>query len=253
MAKPTPQADETALARRLEILEQIPLFAQVGRADLEKIVPDLRLRNFARNDIIFRQGDESREVYIVLKGMVRIYKISPGGGETTIELFSAFDIFGELAAIDNQPRSATAQCVDSASLLVISQAQFDRHLRTLPGLAYGLSRVLSQKLRWTSAFAESIAQFDAAGRLLHFLILYTKRYGKPITEGIAYELELGLSQSDLASMVGARREWVNRIMGDWRRRGLVDYDREMIQILDMPAVIAERDSRTEANLADSEW
>ncbi|MEX1019023.1 MAG: Crp/Fnr family transcriptional regulator [Litorilinea sp.] len=246
-------ADDTALARRLEILQQIPLLAHMSSNDLRQMVDDLRQRTFSRNDTIFRQGDESRELYIVLKGIVRIFKISPGGGETTIELFSTHDVFGELAAIDNLPRSATAQCVDNVSLLVISQQQFDHHTRTRPGLAYGLAHVLSQKLRWTSAFAESIAQFDAAGRLLHFLILYTQRYGKPIREGIAYELELGLSQSDLASMVGARREWVNRIMGDWRRRGLVDYDREVIQILDMPAVIAERDSRTEANLGGGDW
>lgn len=230
------------------------MFAELSRSELSHMVDDLRLRNFGKGDVVFRQGDESREVYLVLSGIVRIFKISPGGGETTIELFSAFDIFGELAAIDHLPRSATAQCVDAVSLLVISQPQFEHHLRTRPGLAYGLSRVLSQKLRWTAGFAESIAQFDAAGRLLHFLILYTQRYGKPMAdETDAYSLELGLSQSDLASMVGARREWVNRIMGDWRRRGLIDYDRDVIYILDMPAVVDERDSRTEANLSGGDW
>jgi CRP/FNR family transcriptional regulator, cyclic AMP receptor protein len=253
MSPNSKSADEETLARRQEILEQIPLFSEVKPAELTSLVPDLRVRSFTRNEIVFRQGDESREVYILLKGMVRIFRISPGGGETTIELFGPHDVFGEMAAIDHQSRSATAQCLDSVSLLVISHNHFEHHLRTLPGFAYGLARVLSQKLRWTAAFAESIAQFDAAGRLLHFLILYTQRYGKPVEEGQRYELNLGLSQSDLASMVGARREWVNRILSDWRRRGLIDYDRGLITIFDLAAVIAERDSRTEANLSGEEW
>ena len=69
--------------------------------------------------------------------------------------------------------------------------------------------------------------------------------------GKRYQVNIGLNQSDLASMVGARREWINRILSEWRRRGLLEFDNGVITILDLPRVRAERDSRIEAN--HGEW
>ncbi len=110
-----------------------------------------------------------------------------------------------------------------------------------------------QKLDWTASYAESIAQFDAAGRLLHILLYYAERYGQKL-EGKGYKIDLSLNQTDLASMVGARREWINRLLADWRKRGLLEYDRGVIHILDLERVIAERDSRIEANTKDDvDW
>jgi CRP-like cAMP-binding protein len=235
------------------LLKGVPLFEGLRQSQLAQIVDDLRLKEFAKDEIIFRQGDESREIYIVLKGLVRIYKISPGGGETSIDIFSTHDLIGELAALDYQPRSATARAISPVALLTMSQERFLHHLRTMPELALALARLLSYKLRWTAAFAESVAQFDAAGRLLHFILLYNSRYGRELEPGRRYELDLAMSQSDLASMVGARREWVNRILADWRKRGLLEFDRGVITILDLARVVAERDSRTEANVAAVDW
>jgi CRP-like cAMP-binding protein len=233
-------------SRRLELLRSIPLFAEVPESKLEPLLADVRLREFAKDDIIFRQGDDSREVYFVLKGKVRVYRISPAGEETSIDIFSTNDVLGEMAAIDHQPRSATAKAVTKASLLAMSQEDFVRHARTIPDLAFALARLLSQKLRWTAAFAESVAQFDAAGRLLHILLLYRERFGRAVEPGKRYEIELDLNQSDLASMVGARREWVNRLFSEWRRRGLVEFNRDSITILDLERVVSERDAHTEA-------
>ncbi len=222
------------VARRLDLLKDIPLFKELHEQQLLQLMDDLRLKEYNKDDLIFRQGDESREVYIVMNGMVRIFRISPAGSETSIDIFSAHDVIGEMAAIDYRPRSATGKAISPVSLLAMSQERFLYHLRTMPGLALGLANVLSLKLRWTAAFAESIAQFDAAGRLLHIFLLYNERYGKEIENGEKYELDLALTQSDLASMVGARREWVNRILGDRRKRGLIDFDRGIITILDLP-------------------
>ena len=115
------------------------------------------------------------------------------------------------------------------------------------------ARLLAAKLRWTASYAESVAQFDAAGRLLHFILLSTDRYGEEIEQDRKYILDLGLNQSDLASIVGARREWVNRLLGEWRRRGLLEFQRGVITILDLERVRDERDSRIEANLDSATW
>ncbi len=239
--------------QRVITLRAMPLFAELSEADLTTLAQELRAREYDRDEIIFRQGDANRELYVVLKGKVRVYKISPGGEETTIAIFSTSDVLGELAAIDDQPRSATAKAIGPVTLLTLSQSRFLDCMRAMPGLAFGMSRVLAAKLRWTAAYAESIAQFDAAGRLLHILLLHNERYGEMIEPGKQYRVNLALNQSDLASMVGARREWVNRILSDWRKRGLIDFDRGVITILDLPRVVAERDSRIEANMDGGDW
>lgn len=244
--------DKTA-ARRTSLLKAMPVFADLSEKELLAIVDDFRLKEYQKDEIIFRQGDESREVYFVLKGKVRIFKISPGGDETSIAIFSTNDVIGELAALDQQPRSATAKAISSASLLAMSEVRFLDALQTMPRLSLGIARMLAQKLRWTSAYAESIAQFDAAGRLLHIILLNNERYGEALEPGKRYQLNVGLNQSDLASMVGARREWVNRILSEWRRRGLLEFDGGMITILDLPRVVRERDSRIEANQTGGEW
>ena len=244
---------ENRINQRVTILRSMPLFSELSEADLNTLAQELRVREYGRDDVIFRQGDANRELYLVLKGKVRVFKISPGGEETTIAIFSTDDVLGELAAIDNQPRSATAKAIGAVTLLTLSQSRFLEYMHTMTGLALGMTRVLSAKLRWTAAYAESIAQFDAAGRLLHILLVHNDRYGEMIEPGRQYRVDLSLNQSDLASMVGARREWVNRILSDWRKRGLVEFDRGVITILDLPRVVAERDSRIEANVDDTGW
>lgn len=244
--------DKAAL-RRISLLKAMPVFSSLNDKELQAIVDDLRLKEYQKDDIIFRQGDESREIYFVLKGKVRIYKISPGGDETSIAIFSTNDVIGEFAALDQQPRSATAKAITAVSLLAMPEGSFLHALQTMPRLALNIARMLAQKLRWTSAYAESIAQFDAAGRLLHIILLHNDRYGEELETGKRYQLNVGLNQSDLASMVGARREWVNRILNEWRRRGLLEFDAGVITILDLPRVVAERDSRIEANQAGGDW
>ncbi|HXV97517.1 MAG TPA: Crp/Fnr family transcriptional regulator [Anaerolineae bacterium] len=248
MQTPPPKA---TLPRRISLLHQVPLFANFKEEDLARLVRDFRLKSYGKDEIIFRQGEHSHELYIVFSGKVRIFCLSPAGNETSITIYSNYDLIGEFGVIDDQPRSATAKTITPTSLLAMSQDRFLHHLQTVPDLALGLARLLTRKVRWTTTYAETIAQYDAPGRLLHILLLYNQQYGEEKEAGKRYELDLALNQSDLASLVGARRQWVNRILQDWRKRGLIEYDSGKIIILDLPRVEAERDSRIEANQA--EW
>ena len=92
-------------------------------------------------------------------------------------------------------------------------------------------------------YAESFAQLDAPDRLLHLLLMYKDELGEAEIPGQRYIIDLGLTQSDLASMVGTTRGWVNQILQDWRKRDLIDFDAGKVLILDMPRVMAERDGR----------
>src|SRR5688572_4456158 len=138
------------------------MFAGLKETDLSALAGDFHLKEYEKDEIIFRQEETSRELYIVFRGKVRIFRNSPGGNETSITIFTTYDVLGEFAAIDNLPRSATAKALVPTALLIISQERFLRHLRTIPDLALTLARLLVSKVRWTAAYAETIAQYDAA-------------------------------------------------------------------------------------------
>ena len=235
------------LFERITFLKEVPLFADLQDEDLKILAPDLRLTNYRRGDIIFHQEDDSSEMYIVVEGKIRIFKTSPSGNEPSLIIFTSGDIIGEFALIDEQPRSATAKAIVRTTLLQVTAEKFAGHMRRMPDLAIAMNKLLVEKVRWTAAYAEAIAQFDAAGRLLHILLRFNERIGETLEPGKRYRLDLELNQTDLASLIGARREWINRLLQDWKKRGLIDHYGGQIIILDLSKVEAEYDARTDAN------
>lgn len=237
----------------MQFLKQLELFAALGEKDLALVSQDFSARDYAKGQVIFREGDLGTDLFIVRSGRVRIFQVAPSGNETLINIFSTGDILGEFAALDELPRSATAQTLTACALLVIAREKFVSHLTAMPPLALGLIRRLVAKARWTTAYAETIAQYDAAGRLLHILLLYNERFGEILEAGKRSVLDLGLNQTDLASLIGVRREWINHLLQEWAKRGLIEHDGSKITILDLPRVIAERDSHIEASTAAKKW
>ncbi len=236
------------LSRRIALLKNVPLFAELTAEDLATLINDFQLKRYDADEVIFHQGESSRELYVILIGKVRIFKTSPSGDETSLQVFSTHDIIGELASIDDRPRSATAKAIIPSDLLVMTPDRFLHHVRTKPDLALSMTRLLARKLRWTAAYAEAVVQYDCAGRLLYILLRYNEQFGEEEEAGKRYVLDLSMNQTDLASLVGARREWVNRLLQDWRKRGLIEFNAGKLTILDLPRVEAERDSRIEACL-----
>ncbi len=241
------------LSRRTAFLRQLPLFSETAEEDLNVLAGHFFCRKYRKKEIIFHQGDDSHSLYVVLNGKVRVYSTSPGGNETSIRIFSRHDLFGEFAAIDGRPRSTTAQAGEDCTLLEMNQTNFLQCLSQMPDLAMGMLRFIVEKIRMTTAYAETIAQYDTAGRLLHIFLYYKELFGREIKAEKQYEVNLSMNQSDLASLVGARREWVNRILRNWKKRGLIDYRQGKIMILDLPAVEEERDRRTDRYGGDTDW
>jgi CRP-like cAMP-binding protein len=234
---------ENTLTAKIAFLRSVPLFASLGDAALDALLADFSPVEYLKADTLFWQGDLSTELYLMRRGKVRIYKLSPGGRKTSINIFGSGDLIGEFVAIDRQPRSATAQAITDCIVWKMDGEVFVQRLRAMPDLAMALNRVLVGKLRWTAEFAETVAQYDAAGRLLHILLLYSQQLGETLDEGKSYRLELGLTQDDLASLVGAGREWVNRLMQTWQRQGWLEYHAGKIFIHDLARMQQERDRR----------
>lgn len=220
----------------LAFLPEVPLFAGQSPEVLAQIAKDMHVRIYRNKDTIYHQSDLSRSLYIVMTGRLRVYHLTPEGEETTVNLLARRQLLGEFALIDGQPRSATVQAISPCTLLEISGERMLYYLEHVPGLALAMCRQLTFKVRWTSTYAEMIARFDTTGRLQHLLLLYNEQFGQAIEPGKSYLLDLGMSQGDLATLVGATRGWVNDILQKWRRRGLVEFGDGKITILDLPAL-----------------
>ena len=242
-----------SIAKKVAFLAKTPLFANLWHKDLETLADDFRLREYGKGEVVFHQGDDGRELYVVVQGKVRVFRTSPSGNETSICIFSPCDVIGEFAPLDRLPRSATAKAIGPCVLLAMAGDTLLQHMRGMPDLAIGMTRLLASKARWTAAYAEAIARYDAGGRLLHLLLLYNEQFGVEAEVGKRYVLDLSLNQSDLASMVGVSREWINRKLGQWREKGLIEYKAGKIVILDLPAVERERDRKIANHARKVEW
>lgn len=232
------------VAEKMTFLKEIPLFSNLPDDDLIKLGNDACVRYYEKDDIIFHQGDNSYDLYFVWEGKVRIYKRNLAGTQISFTIFSSKAIIGEFAAIDHQPRSATAKAMTKCKVLTMPSDAFLYRVRKTPELAIALSRLLVSKLRWTTEYAETIARYDAAGRLLHLLLRYNEQFNQVTDDQKEYELDLSLrSQADLASLICVRRERVSSILSDWRKRGLIKYEAGKITILDLPRFEAELESR----------
>ncbi len=239
---------KTANMNLVPFLQSVPLLTDLERKDLEALARDFRLYTYPRGNVLFHQGQVGQTLFIIMSGKVRIFRVTPDGHETTTNVFSTGDLVGEFSVLDGQPRSASAMTLARCDLLQMSDTDFLEHVRNIPDLALALMRMLTQKVRWAAALVEVMGQYDATTRLLHLLVLYTQQYGEERVAGQEYVLDWGMSQSDLATLVGASREWINQILMQWSHQHLISFGKGKLVILDLPRVIAERDLRIESHL-----
>lgn len=214
---------------RVNLLRNVVLFAGLSDHELEVLADCLGKRTFAKGMIIFHQDSPGRTLYIIESGKVRIFVISESGQEISVNIYDPGDVFGELALVDGLPRSAGAVAMEKTVTFTLTRDDFLRHLEACPRMAKRVMEVLSTRLRYTTAYAESLAFLDVYGRVAAKLLELANRYGEE-EEGI--EIKLRLTQAELASWVVTSRESVNKVLGTFREQGLIEVDGYRITVLD---------------------
>lgn len=211
-------------------LRAVPLFSGLEDDVLAALAASMVSRTFAKGRILFYQDTPGNSLYLVESGLVRIFVLSASGQEFTLNLHGPGECFGELALLDCEPRSASAIAVETTVTQTLARADFLSVLDGQPALARYLVVLLAQRLRQLTAHSESIAFLDVPGRLATCLLDLTQRHGIAHPQGV--EINLKLTQGDLASCVVASRESVNRAMGVLRDQGLITVDGQTIMVLD---------------------
>jgi CRP/FNR family cyclic AMP-dependent transcriptional regulator len=210
-------------------LRQVPLFAELPPERIQELAQMVRRRTYHRGETIFHKGDPGSGLYILTGGQVKIVLPSETGEEALLAVLEAGDFFGELALFDGLPRSATVVAVQNAEVLVLHRDDFLGFVARNPEVAIALFGVLSRRLRAADELIQDAVFLDVPGRLAKRLLELAERYGRQTPQGVAIELKL--TQQDLAAMIGATRESVNKHLGWMRDRRLIALDRQRITVL----------------------
>jgi CRP/FNR family cyclic AMP-dependent transcriptional regulator len=214
----------------MSLLRKLALFSGLSDSELEALADRLGKRTFGRGVIIFHKDSPGDTMYIIESGMVRIFILSESGQELSVRVYGTGEVFGELSMLDGLPRSAGAIAMEETQVLTLQREDFLELLEAYPRLAKGIVATLSARVRYTTQYAESLAFLDVGGRVAKRLLELADQRGVQTPEGT--EISLQLTQSDLASLVGATREIVNRVLGAFRRQGLIAMDGQRILVRD---------------------
>jgi CRP/FNR family cyclic AMP-dependent transcriptional regulator len=206
------------------MISDVPLFTEFFSDDLEYIASRGVVKTFLKNTVLINEGDRSDALYVILEGKVKVYASDENGKEVILNIQGPGEYFGELALIDDVPRSASVMTLKPSRLASVSRESFEACLVENPRLALKLVRSLSQRILSLTEVVKNLALHDVYGRVTRTLCkLAREQNGR-------FVIEQRLTHQDIADMVGASREMVSRIMKDLSTGGYIKASNKMITI-----------------------
>lgn len=218
------------------VLRQVPLFGCLNDQELATLASMGTTKRYRKDEMVFLQGDEGKELFVLLQGKVRISVHDERGREVILEVLEAENFFGEMALLDGQPRSASAQISSEARVFVLSRDAFARFLGQTPAIAMRLLAALSQRIRHADEAIENLALLSVKGRLARLLASWATKGSE--TPGSQVHLKLPMPKSQVAQMLGTSRETVSRLMTEMSEEGLFAMTGSALDIHDLAALRA---------------
>lgn len=221
---------ELPAAAKEKLIRGSVIFADVAPDILRDVVKLSRTRRLRKGAMLFQQGDEGDALYGVVDGMIRICIAGESGKELTLGLMEPGDLFGEIALLDGLPRTADAYAAENSTLLVIDRSQFLPLLEREGRLATHVIELLCERLRENTARLGEQAFLNLGARLARKLHALSVAHGRREREAITIDVKL--SQTELAQMLGVTREAINKQLQLWSRQGVLRFERGYITIAD---------------------
>jgi CRP/FNR family transcriptional regulator, cyclic AMP receptor protein len=219
-------------ARRL--LGECLLFRELEAEERNGLVARVEIRAYSAGETIFGMGSVGDHLMAVLSGSVSISVPSPAGKEIVLAIMQPGEFFGEIALLDGKERAADARAITACHLAILKQrdvlALLDRHPEIWPKLV----EVLCTRLRSTDQHIAELALLQLPTRLAKVLLRFAR-----VERGTADShqlLQVHLSQRELGNICGAGRESINKCLGLWQRRGIVQVEERLITIADRTAL-----------------
>ena len=214
------------MSQETEILKKVPLFAGLGEDALLTLAARLRRRRMPPGTPVVYKGDPAGVLYLIASGRVKVHQATSGGDEVILEVMGPGEFFGEMSLLDGQPRSADVSTLQETDLLLLEGEALRDTIHEQPAVAWTLLRILSQRLRDQNDRAEMLMTRDVAGRVADRLLKLAASQGSPAPDGKGVRLDVCLTQSDIAALIGATRERVQRALAAFRKSGAIVWDKD---------------------------
>lgn len=208
--------------------QQVTIFQGLGDDEINALSSAARRRAFRSGEVIFHRDDPGQVMYVIKEGKVKICLISPDGQEISLIVFGKGDYFGEFALLDGLPRSADAIALEKVECYTLQRSDFHSAIMKSPKIAIRVMEVLCERLRKTDQQVEDLIFLDVYGRVAKKLLELSDTHGLKVEDGI--RIEVRLTQQELASMVGASRESVNKVLGYFTDKKYISTDKHRITL-----------------------
>jgi CRP/FNR family cyclic AMP-dependent transcriptional regulator len=213
------------IGERTMALKAVPFFTRLNDRELDVVRSVATEKTYPKNAVVLTEGEMGDSLYMIQSGKVKVFIGDEDGREIILKILGPGDFFGEMSMIDKQPRSASVTTIEASMFLVLAHAGFERCVEEAPRIGTMVMQILAQRVREADRKIGTLALMDVYGRVASTLLeLSVYNNGK---------LMVGekLSQQDLANMVGASREMVNRILKDLSERGFISIESKSITII----------------------
>ncbi|MGL5857984.1 MAG: Crp/Fnr family transcriptional regulator [Angustibacter sp.] len=214
-----------------DTIRQAPLFAALDDEDARSLLDLMSDVTLARSQVLFHEGDPGDRLYIIHDGKIKLGRASGDGRENLLAVLGPGEMFGELSLFDPGPRTSTASTVGPTRLIDLGHDDLIAFLSDRPAVAQQLLRALAQRLRRTNEHLADLVFSDVPGRVAKALLELSVRFGRPNQDGLLVAHEL--TQEELAQLVGASRETVNKALADFATRGWLRLEARAVVLLDV--------------------
>lgn len=212
------------------IVRQAPLFSALDDASAESLRASMSPVKISRGQTLFKEGDAGDRLFVVIDGKLKLGTSAPDGRENLLSILGPGEMFGELSLFDPGPRTATATAVTDARLLALSHDQVIGWITQNPAVSLQLLGRLAQRLRRSNEVLADLVFSDVPGRVAKAIMDLGSRFGVEKDDGL--HVNHDLTQEELAQLVGASRETVNKALADFASRGWVRLEPRAVVVLD---------------------
>ena len=212
------------------VLRRAPLFDgldEEGARALRRQMSEVKL---SRGEHLFLEGEDGDRLYVVLDGKIKLTRTAPDGRENLLSVLGPGEMFGELSLFDPRPRTMGAVAVTDARLAALNHDDLRKWLADKPEVAMHLLRALVRRLRRTNDVLSDLVFTDVPGRVAKALLDLAERFGTQQDDGL--QVNHDLTQEELAQLVGASRETVNKALADFVARGWIQLHPKSVLLID---------------------
>ncbi len=206
------------------MLKNIHLFSDLSDSQREELASLAEMVSYKKGDVVIHQGEDSNSLYVILYGQLKVIYTDEDGNQTMLAILGDRDFFGELSLLDSRPRSATVQAMDDAKLLRLNRRHILSFITRSPGASMAMMQAMADRVRVLDETFCRFSHLDISGRILQALSRVARDEGDQL-------ITPKLTQQDIADLVGASREMVNRTLKELKAAGKIEISGKQIILL----------------------